>query len=76
MDASALSTIAMQGGCGYWDDYRNPGPTFRDVQVVDLQPETTISGISRPDRDVCSVSNCKGSGSRILGTSGCWQNSP
>ncbi len=65
-----------QGGCGYWDDYRNPGLTLDNAQVQPLQPGETINGIKRPDREICSVSSCKGSGSRLLTTSGCWQNKP
>ncbi len=65
-----------QGGCGYWDDFRNPGPTLRDVQVMDLQPGKTISGLKRADGYTCTQATCKGTRSRLLTTSGCWQNSP
>ncbi len=64
------------GGCGYWEDFRNPGPTLKNVKVVDLRPGKTIRGIKRPDRDVCSLSSCKGPRARLVGTSGCWQNRP
>lgn len=62
-----------QGGCGYWDDFRNPGPKLDSYTIRDLQPGNTIDGITRPDREVCRVS-CDGSGSRVLTTAGCWQN--
>lgn len=61
------------GGCGYWDDYRNPGPKLDGYSLNDLQAGSTIDGISRPNREVC-VSSCAGSSSRSLDTSGCWQN--
>lgn len=64
-----------QGGCGYWDDFRNPGPSLSAYKLYDLQKGVTVDGIERPDRDIC-VSSCEGSGDRVLGTSGCWQNKP
>jgi len=63
-----------QGGCGYWDDFRNPGPVIRDVQPQPLRPGETIDGIQRPSSDVCSQPKCKGASTRLLTTAGCWQN--
>jgi hypothetical protein len=63
------------GGCGYWDDFRNPGPTWSEYVLEPLHPGATIAGIERPDREVCSLPACEGSSSiRKLTTSGCWQN--
>ena len=62
------------GGCGYWDDYRNPGPTLTDAQVKPLRKGEKVDGIVRPDRTIC-LPACEGSSSRKLTTSGCWQNS-
>ena len=64
-----------QGGCGYWDDYRNPGPQFSAYRLVQLQPGQTIDGIKRPDRDIC-VKSCKGASTRALTTAGCWKDKP
>ncbi len=67
-----------QGGCGYWDDFRNNnnGITISRARIYDLQPGANIDGIDRPDREICSQPECKGSRSRILTTAGCWQNNP
>ena len=66
-----------QGGCGYWDDFRNPGPELGALQLRPLMAGQTIDGIGRPGTgSVCGVSSCKGSGSRLLTESGCWQNKP
>ena len=66
-----------QGGCGYWDDFRNPGPELSSLQLHNLEAGQTIDGITRPGSgSVCGLSSCKGSGSRLLTESGCWQNKP
>lgn len=62
------------GGCGYWEDFRGPGPILDTYKIFDLQPGKTIDGISRPDREVCRPS-CSGTIFRTPFTSGCWQNS-
>ena len=62
-----------QGGCGYWDDFRNPGRRVSYLRVIDLQRGKTIDGIKRPARNIC-VEPCEGSGSRLIHTGGCWQN--
>lgn len=62
-----------QGGCGYWDDFRNPGPKLDSYTLRDLRPGAKVNGISRPKREVC-VKSCKGAGTRLLTTAGCWQN--
>ena len=64
------------GGCGYWDDFRNPGPSLRDVQLYPLMEGQVIKGIERPDREVCGIGTCEGSAFRSPFTSGCWQDNP
>lgn len=64
------------GGCGYWDDFRNPGPELRNPQLYPLQEGQTIDGITRPDREVCNLATCEGSDYRNLFESGCWQDKP
>lgn len=70
-----------RGGCGYWDDFRNPAPdgstTLTQGTLVSLQEGQTIDGIARPDRQVCITNEykpCKGDENRKLTTSGCWAN--
>ena len=63
-----------QGGCGYWDDFRNPGPTLSNVQVRRLRGGKIIDGIARPNSSACGQPACEGSTKRVLTTSGCWQN--
>ena len=63
-----------QVGCGYWDDFRNPGPVLRDVQPQPLRQGETIDGIQHPSSDVCSQPKCKGASIRLLTTAGYWQN--
>ena len=70
------SVTFCPGGCGYWDDFRNPGPELRDVQLYPLMEGQVVDGIKRPDRDVCGIGTCEGSSFRNLFTSGCWQNEP
>ena len=66
-----------QGGCGYWDDFRNPGPELNALQLRPLMAGQTTDGIRRPGSgSVCGVSSCKGSSHRVLHESGCWQNKP
>ena len=62
-----------QGGCGYWDDFRNPGPEMNNYRLLDLQPGKIIYGIRRPNRSPCGA-YCKGLNARLLTLSGCWQN--
>ena len=64
------------GGCGYWDDFRNPGPELRDPTLYLLQEGQTIDGITRPDREICGLATCEGSDYRLLTESGCWQDKP
>ena len=66
------------GGCGYWDDFRNPGPTWSNGVLTDLEPGKTIDGIGRPNRKICTsdIGTCHGAHTRVLWTSGCWQNKP
>ena len=64
------------GGCGYWDDFRNPGPELRNPQLHPLQEGQVIDGIERPVRTICSLATCEGSDSRKLTESGCWQDKP
>ena len=64
------------GGCGYWDDFRNPGPELRDPTLYLLQEGQTIDGITRPDREICGLATCEGSDYRSLTESGCWQDKP
>ena len=65
-----------QGGCGYWDDFRNPGPELRNGRFQPLNPGQVIDGIERPNREVCGIGSCKGASTRDLNTAGCWQNEP
>ena len=62
-----------QGGCGYWDDFRNPGPQLAKYKLYDLQKGKLIHGIKRPNRAIC-LNSCKGAKGRALTTAGCWQN--
>ena len=66
------------GGCGYWDDFRNPGYTWSTGVLTDLKPGQIIDGIERPDRLICTsdIGTCVGASIRVLWTSGCWQNEP
>ena len=66
------------GGCGYWDDFRNPGETLSSGTLTDLQKGQTIDGIARPDREICEsdLGTCHGAHNRVLHTSGCWQDNP
>ena len=64
------------GGCGYWDDFRNPGPELRNPQLHPLNKGKTIDGIERPKREICSLATCEGSDYRTLTESGCWQDKP
>ena len=64
------------GKCGYWDDFRNPGPELRNPQLYPLQEGQNIDGITRPDREVCGLGTCEGSDHRSLTESGCWQDEP
>ena len=64
------------GGCGYWDDFRNPGLELRSGNLQPLRPGQSIDGIWRPNSRVCDIPSCEGAGYRSLKTSGCWQNDP
>eukprot|EP00929_Paragymnodinium_shiwhaense_P054698 TRINITY_DN27420_c0_g1_i1.p1 TRINITY_DN27420_c0_g1~~TRINITY_DN27420_c0_g1_i1.p1 ORF type:complete len:446 (-),score=39.45 TRINITY_DN27420_c0_g1_i1:382-1644(-) len=64
-----------QGGCMYWDDYRNPGPTV-DPTLHPLMPGKTIDGITRRGKESFDKSSCKGKGHRSPASAGCWQNDP
>ena len=73
-----LGTVKYcQGGCGYWDDFRNPGPELDALQLRPLMAGQIIDGMGRPtSSSVCGGSSCKGSRYRLLTESGCWQNKP
>eukprot|EP00656_Telonema_subtile_P014184 TRINITY_DN17235_c0_g1_i1.p1 TRINITY_DN17235_c0_g1~~TRINITY_DN17235_c0_g1_i1.p1 ORF type:complete len:263 (-),score=40.56 TRINITY_DN17235_c0_g1_i1:35-823(-) len=61
------------GGCGYWDDFRNPGRALNSPTLIPLHAGQTIDGIKRRgNEDICQT-DCKGSHHRPLTTSGCWQ---
>ena len=64
------------GGCGYWDDFRNPGPELRNPQLHPLQKGQNIDGITRPVREICGLGTCEGADYRSLTESGCWQDKP
>ncbi len=67
------------GGCGYWDDFRNPKNSDDELttpQLHPLQKGQNIDGITRPDREICGLATCEGSDSRSLLESGCWQDKP
>ena len=66
------------GGCGYWDDFRNPsGNKYKFTS-------TTLLHIDSPDvsvrktggRDYCTSATCTGADARLLTSSGCWQDEP
>ncbi len=68
-----------QGGCGYWDDFRNDtyGIHWKPTNLVPLDVAKSIDG-PIGDRvkyqDYSNIPQCEGSTDRILGTAGCWQN--
>ena len=67
------------GGCGYWEDFRNPdGPedSLTDPILHPLRPGQVIDGIERKDKTPCGIGTCEGSKKRKLTKSGCWQNKP
>ena len=65
-----------QGGCGYWDDFRNPGLVLRNGRLYSLRPGEVVEGITRPNRQICVTHSCEGANTRDLNTAGCWQNMP
>ena len=76
-DACIGSHRYCQGGCAYWDDFRSgTGRVLRDATIHPLNNGQKIDDIDRPDRDVCCLPTCKGSGHRALANAGCWLNSP
>ena len=68
--------LACQGGCGYWDDFRNPGPELRNARIYPLRKGQTVDGLMRPNRPVCGIGTCDGVSHRALASSGCWKNEP
>ena len=62
------------GGCGYWDDFRNPGPELRNPTLLPLMAGETIDGLERRDQQICGIGDCEGDDYRNLFKSGCWQN--
>jgi hypothetical protein len=44
-----------QGGCGYWDDFRNPGPELRNARIYPLRKGQSVDGLVRPNRAVCDA---------------------
>lgn len=69
----AGSVNYCSGGCGYWEDFRNPGETVTDYVLHGHPAGLTLDGLSRPRADPCGP-DCDGAGFRAVGTSGCWQN--
>lgn len=68
-----------QGGCLYWDDFRNPGPALRNANIYPLRIGQTVDGIKRPSGDktkVCSIGTCEGASHRAPASAGCWKNEP
>lgn len=76
-DRTCLGSVNYcQGGCLYWDDFRNPGRKVHHLHVKDLKRGEIIDGVERPKRVIC-VDDCYGSADRIslvTKTNGCWQN--
>lgn len=73
-----ISPKTCWGGCGIWDDFRNPGPRIHHLHVMDLKPGKVIDGLKRKDESIC-LSPCGGQNfdlgrGKPVGTSGCWQN--
>jgi len=66
------------GGCGYWDDFRNPGKKWIPTNIKPLSDAAKVAGqIGKrvSNEDYCgNLEKCKGSSNRLLSTSGCWQN--
>jgi hypothetical protein len=68
-----------QGGCGYWDDFRNDinGIQWKPTNLIPLDEAKKIEG-SIGDRvkneDYADLEACEGSFDRVLTTAGCWQN--
>lgn len=64
-----------QGGCGYWDDFRNDtnGIQWRPTNLVPLR-EAGPMGDRVQNQDYRNLAACNGSSDRVLTTAGCWQN--
>ena len=64
------------GGCGYWDDFRNPlTDTYKFTSKTLLHIDSPDQSVRKTNkRDYCNASTCKGASVRVLTTSGCWQN--
>ena len=65
-----------QGGCAYWDDFRNPGAELRDARIYPLKRGQIVEGSKRPDRQVCGIGTCKGVSHRAPAHAGCWKDKP
>ena len=68
-----------QGGCGYWDDYRNDvnGIQWKPTNLIPLDEAKKIAGPVGDrvkNQDYRDIPRCVGPNARSLGTSGCWQN--
>ena len=65
-----------QGGCGYWDDFRNPGLELRNARIYPLKKGQRVDGLLRPNKPVCGIGTCDGVSHRALASAGCWKNEP
>jgi hypothetical protein len=68
-----------QGGCGYWDDFRNDDHGIH-WKPTNLRPLAEAKAIPGPigdrvdNEDYCFSEACKGHDWRALEDAGCWQN--
>ena len=65
-----------QGGCTYWDDFRNPGLELRNARIYPLRKGQTVNGIEHPNRAACGIGTCEGVGYCAPASAGCWKNEP
>ena len=67
------------GGCGYWENMRNPsGNRYKFTSTHLLHMDTPVSSLRKKggSRNYCNYKTCDGKRFRALTTSGCWQNAP
>jgi len=78
-----LNPNSCVGGCGYWEDFRNPGSKGKIWSPHNIRHISTItSGNSNVSSRVSGekyfankkLNKCNGSSGRLVGTSGCWRN--
>ena len=65
-----------QGGCGYWDDFRNNDGSLR-LRTKNLRPLDSVTSSKirgSAGGHYCKEADCDGASWRALGESGCWQN--